>query len=85
VLKRSEVYFPYFDVAARFDTSAATEALAPAGIRVPRLEGYFHSLVRFAEAADWGRRPLTRVQAREGIEERRPTEPARRRLEPVSA
>ena len=63
VLRRAEVYFPYFDVRARFDTSAATEALAPVGIQVPPLEDYFESLVRFAEAADWGRRPLTRTFA----------------------
>ncbi|HKN95271.1 MAG TPA: SDR family oxidoreductase, partial [Thermoleophilaceae bacterium] len=63
-LKRAEVYFPYFDVGARFDTSAATEALAPAGIRVPPLESYFDALVRFAKAADWGKRPITRVEAR---------------------
>jgi thioester reductase-like protein len=83
VLRRSEVYFPYFDVAARFDTSAASKALAPAGIRVPRLDGYFHSLVRFAQAADWGRRPLTRVQAHAGIDKQQRGEPARKRLEPV--
>jgi len=84
VLRRSEVYFPYFDVAARFDNSAAAEALAPAGIRVPRLDGYFDSLVRFARAADWGRRPLTRVQARADIEKQeRSEEPPQRRLEPV--
>jgi len=84
VLRRSEVYFPYFDVAARFDNSAAADALAPAGIHVPRLDGYFDSLVRFARAADWGRRPLTRVQARADIEKQeRSEELPRRRLEPV--
>jgi thioester reductase-like protein len=82
VLRRAEVYFPYFDVRSDFDTSAASEALAPAGIRVPRLEDYFDSLVQFAEAAHWGRRPLTRVQARELIGERKASERARR-LEPV--
>jgi thioester reductase-like protein len=85
VLRRAEVYFPYFDVRAQFDTSAATDALAPAGIRVPPLEGYFHSLVRFAEAAEWGRRPLTRVQARAAVEELEPIEAPGRQLEPVSA
>jgi thioester reductase-like protein len=84
-LRRTEVFFPYFDVRASFDTSAATEALGPAGIKVPRLEGYFDSLVRFAEAADWGRRPLTRVQARDALEELEPSSAARRRPEPVSA
>lgn len=85
VLRRTEVYFPYFDMRAQFDTSAATHALAPAGIRVPRLEGYFHSLVRFAEAAEWGRRPLTRVQARAAVDKLEPTQAPGRRLQPLSA
>jgi thioester reductase-like protein len=67
VLRRAEVYFPYFAVRARFDTSAAREALAPTGIRVPPLAGYFDALVRFARAADWGRRPLSRVEARAAL------------------
>ncbi|HEY1594853.1 MAG TPA: SDR family oxidoreductase [Thermoleophilaceae bacterium] len=67
VLKRSEVYFPYFDVRASFDTSRATEALDPAGIRMPPLRDYFDELVGFAQAADWGRRPLSRVEARAAV------------------
>jgi thioester reductase-like protein len=83
-LKRAEVFFPYFDVQARFDTATATETLAPAGIRVPRLEGYFQSLVRFAKAADWGRRPLTRVEARAAVGEREPGQHRPGRFEPLS-
>jgi long-chain acyl-CoA synthetase len=64
VLRRSEVYFPYFEVRARFDTSRATEALGPAGIGMPPLRDYFGALVDFAQAANWGRRPLSRVEAR---------------------
>ena len=67
-LKSSEVFFPYFDVRARFDTSGATAALRPAGIEMPLLRDYFDSLVRFARAADWGRRPLSRVEARAGLD-----------------
>jgi len=85
VLRRSEVYFPYFAVDASFDNSAAADALVPAGIRVPPLDAYFHSLVRFAQEADWGRSPLTRVEAREAVEEPRAAERrARRPLEPIS-
>lgn len=84
VLRRSEVYFPYFAVDASFDTSAATDALAATGIRVPPIDGYFHSLVRFAQEADWGRKPLTRVQARERMDRgARPAERVQRRLELV--
>lgn len=84
-LRRNEVYFPYFDVRANFDTSAATEALAPAGIEVPPLEGYFDALVRFAEAADWGKRPLSRVEARAAVDSRPPSERPRPRLQPARA
>ena len=69
-LKRAEVFFPYFDVRARFDTSAASEALGRAGIRVPPLSSYFHALVNFANATEWGRRPLTRVEARAALDGR---------------
>jgi thioester reductase-like protein len=71
-LKRAEVFFPYFDVRARFDTSAASRALAPAEIRVPPLADYFGRLVDFARGTDWGRRPLTRVEARTALESQRP-------------
>jgi thioester reductase-like protein len=84
-LKRAEVYFPYFDVRAQFDTSAATEALEPAGIEMPPLPDYFDSLVRFAEAADWGRRPLSRVEARAEVDGPAPTEPPLARLQPLGA
>jgi thioester reductase-like protein len=84
-LKRAEVYFPYFDVRARFDTSAATEALGPAGIEMPPLPDYFDALVRFAEAADWGRRPLSRVEARAEVDEPAPAERPVARLQPLGA
>jgi len=47
-LRRMEVYFPYFAMRVRFDD----RRLGPG----PRLEGYFHRLVRYAQAAGWGRR-----------------------------
>jgi thioester reductase-like protein len=47
-LRRMEVYFPYFAMRVRFDD----RRLGPG----PRVEGYFHRLVRYAEAARWGRR-----------------------------
>ena len=47
-LRRMEVYFPYFAMRVRFDD----RRLGPG----PRVEGYFHRLVRYAEAAGWGRR-----------------------------
>lgn len=47
-LRRMEVYFPYFSMRVRFDD----RRLGPG----PKVEGYFHRLVRYAEAAGWGRR-----------------------------
>jgi thioester reductase-like protein len=61
VLQRSEVFFPYFALGVRYDTSRADAALAPAGITTPRLPDYFGRLVEFALAAEWGRKPLRRA------------------------
>jgi thioester reductase-like protein len=47
-LRRMEAYFPYFAMRVRFDD----RRLGPG----PRVEGYFHRLVRYAQAAGWGRR-----------------------------
>ena len=46
-LRRMEVFFPYFSMRVRFDDSR----LGPG----PRVERYFHRLVRYAERARWGR------------------------------
>jgi thioester reductase-like protein len=46
-LRRMEVYFPYFSMRVRFDD----KRLGPG----PRVESYFHRLVRYAQAARWGR------------------------------
>ena len=47
-LRRLEAYFPYFAMNVRFDD----RRLGPG----PRVESYFHRLVRYAQAARWGRR-----------------------------
>jgi hypothetical protein len=62
-LRRSEVYFPYFTMRTRYDNSAARKALAPRGIEAPPLASYFDRLMAFAQAADWGRRPVRRHEA----------------------
>jgi thioester reductase-like protein len=46
-LRRMEVYFPYFSMRVRFDD----RRLGPG----PRVESYFHRLVRYAQRAGWGR------------------------------
>jgi thioester reductase-like protein len=47
-LRRMEAYFPYFAMKVRFDD----RRLGPG----PRVEGYFHRLIRYAQSARWGRR-----------------------------
>jgi long-chain acyl-CoA synthetase len=59
-LRRSEVYFPYFAMRMRYDDALAREALRPLGIEAPALRSYFERLMGFAEAAEWGRRPIER-------------------------
>jgi thioester reductase-like protein len=61
MLERSEIYFPYFSLEVSYGTSRAESHLADAGIHVPPLRDYFHRLVMFAVATEWGKRPLSRV------------------------
>lgn len=63
LLKRNEVYFPYFGMRMRFDDSEARAILDPLGIRPAPLLEYFGALVEFAQAARWGRHPIGRAQA----------------------
>jgi thioester reductase-like protein len=61
------VYVPYFDMEVVFDDTRARAALGPAGIRPPRLTEYFGTLVDYAEAVRWGKRSMTREEARERV------------------
>jgi len=47
-LRKMEVYFPYFAMRVRFDD----RRLGPG----PKVDAYFHKLVRYAETVGWGRR-----------------------------
>jgi nucleoside-diphosphate-sugar epimerase len=62
-LRRSESYFPYFAMRQRFDDRRARALLEPLGIVASPLASYFDALMDFAQAAAWGRRPLTRPEA----------------------
>ncbi len=62
-LRRSEVFFPYFAMRVRFDNRRTRVALRGTGIAAPALDSYFDRLVRFALAAEWGRRRITRATA----------------------
>jgi thioester reductase-like protein len=59
------VYLPYFDMELVFDDARARAVLEPAGIRSPRLADYFGRLMDYAEAVRWGKRQMSREEARE--------------------
>jgi hypothetical protein len=63
-LARSHVFFPYFASQVRFDASRTQSELASARVRPRPLSSYFEGLLDFAVASEWGRRPVSRPQAR---------------------
>jgi nucleoside-diphosphate-sugar epimerase len=69
-LKATETYFPYFALDLRFDDRRARELLERLGVRATPITRCFDTLMDFAEAANWGRAPISRVQTL------RPTPPA---------
>lgn len=71
-MKRNEAYFPYLSLDLRFDDCSARELLEPLGIRATPISECFDTLMDFAEAAHWGREPITRSRAA------RPSQPASR-------
>jgi len=62
-LERSSVFFPYFSMHVKYDNEQARHRLEPAGITAPPIESYFDRLLDFAQASEWGRRPVTRAEA----------------------
>jgi long-chain acyl-CoA synthetase len=54
-LQSSEVFFPYFAMRIRYDTTNAQRDLEGTGVAVPGLCDYFGRLMDYAVAADWGR------------------------------
>jgi nucleoside-diphosphate-sugar epimerase len=64
-LADGEVYVPYFDMRVVFDDTRARALLEPAGIRPAQLRDCFGALIDYAEAVKWGKRPMTREEARE--------------------
>jgi thioester reductase-like protein len=66
------VYLPYFDMEVVFDDARARAALEPAGVRVPLLAEYFDRLIDYADATRWGKRQMSREEARERIKRPEP-------------
>jgi nucleoside-diphosphate-sugar epimerase len=58
------VYLPYFDMEVVFDDSRTRELL---GLQAPRLRTYFDTLLDYADAARWGKRGVSREEARERV------------------
>ena len=50
-----------------FDDTRARATLGPAGIEPPRWADYFDTLIDYAEAVRWGKRTMTREEARERV------------------
>ena len=73
-LRRSEMFFPYFDARVQYDDRRTRALLHDSGIAPAPLYEYFDRLIEFAVAAEWGKRQLPRA----GLTLGRP--PAHRRL-----
>jgi thioester reductase-like protein len=64
---QAALYAQYFDMEVVFDDQRSRAQLEPAGIEVPPLEAYFGRLIEFAESARWGKRTITRDEARRAM------------------
>jgi thioester reductase-like protein len=64
---QGDVFVPYFDMRLVFDDTRARAVLGPAGIEAPLLRDYFGRLMEYAEAARWGKRSMSREQARKRV------------------
>ncbi len=60
MLRRSEVFFPYFAASVRYDDRRTRAALHARSIEPSPLPDYFDRLVEFALIAEWGRREIPR-------------------------
>jgi thioester reductase-like protein len=63
-LARGAEFLPYFSMRQTFEDGRARTALEPHGLSVPPLHDYFDRLLDYAVAAEWGRAPMSRAQAR---------------------
>lgn len=59
LLRRGELYFPYFSHRASFDTSAVRADLNGASIEPPSVKDYFRTIMQFCVDTNWGRRPAS--------------------------
>ncbi len=59
------VYLPYFDMDVVFDDKRTRELL---GLRAPGLRTYFDTLMDYADSARWGKRGVSRDEARARVD-----------------
>jgi thioester reductase-like protein len=57
-LEHTQVFMPYLSMKVRFKSDITRARLEPAGVTLERVDEYFPRLLDFAEAAEWGKRPL---------------------------
>jgi thioester reductase-like protein len=59
----ASVFLPYFEVETVFDAARANALLGSTGISPARLQDCFGALLDYADAAGWGKTPMTREAA----------------------
>ncbi len=57
VARQGGVFLPYLRSNPSFDVQGATAVLAPAGLAPPPVLAYFDTIMAYAQATDFGRRP----------------------------
>ena len=57
ILRDGHVYFPYFHMRMRFDTTVAERLLGAAGIAPPNVRDYIRRVFQYCLDSDWGKRP----------------------------
>lgn len=57
LLRRGELYFPYFSYRASFDTTAVDTDLNGSGLTAPSVRQYFGTIMKFCVDSNWGRGP----------------------------
>jgi thioester reductase-like protein len=71
-IKRATDFLPYFSMRQSFGNDRTQELLAQVGLSAPPLSDYVDEILEYAVAAEWGRKPMTRVDARARREDGHP-------------
>ena len=63
-MKQMEAFFPYLSTRVRYSNAPTRRRLGRAGIEPGSVENYLDRLIKFAQRAHWGRKPISREDAR---------------------